>query len=199
MVLRRELKSKRRGVVGISTVTDPYQPAEKKYEMTRKCLLVLLKKNFPIDIQTKSDLVLRDTDLIKRFSRAAVGITITTLSEMDAKLLEPGAPPIEKRLDAVKEMADEGIYVYIFFGPVFPDITVDKIGKYVQTFIDSGAREIMIDSLHLKVGVQESIFSALTEEKKIAFEKGLNEDYYGRILLEMKKRCKGKIALTEAF
>lgn len=199
MILQKELHSKRKGIVGISTVTDPYQPAEREYELTRKCLLVLLRKNFPVNIQTKSDLVVRDADIIKKFGGAAVGITITTLKEEDAKLLEPKAPSIKKRLDTVEKLSEEGIYVYIFFGPVFPDIKVDEVDEYVKTFVDAGAKEIIIDSLHLKPGVRESIFSVLPEDKRHAFEKGLRENYYGKILPEVRKGCAGKIILTEAF
>ncbi len=198
-VLQKELRRKRKGVVGISTVTDAYQPAEKEYELTRKCLLVLLKKDFPVDIQTKSDLVVRDADIIKKFSRAAVGMTVTTLDEEDTRLLEPGAPSVKKRIDAVRKLSEEGIYTYIFFGPVFPDMEVDDVGRYVQTFIDAGAKEIMIDSLHLKPGVRESVLSALPEEKRMRFVSGLDGNYYAGILSEARKHCRGKITLTEAF
>ncbi len=198
-VLQKELRSKKEGIVGISTVTDPYQPVEREYELTRKCLSVLLRKDFPVNIQTKSDLVVRDMDIIKKFSRAAVGITVTTLDEEDAGLLEPGAPPVEKRLDAAREMADRGLYVYIFFGPVFPDMGTDEVDEYVRTFVDAGAREIIIDSLHLKAGVRESVLSALTDDKREEFERGLDGNYYEGILKEMRKKCEGKIVLTEAF
>jgi DNA repair photolyase len=199
MVLRKELKSKRKGTVGISTVTDAYQPAEKEYELTRKCLSLLLKKDFPINIQTKSDMVLRDMDLIKKFSMAAVGITITTLDEMGAKMLEPGAPSVKRRLQTVKKLADDGIYAYIFFGPVFPDIEKSEVERYVQTFIDHGAEEIMIDSLHLKPGVWESVSSSLPEGKREVFGERLKANYYADIFSEIEKECRGKIALTKAF
>jgi len=198
-VLQKELRKKKKGIVGISTVTDAYQPAEKEYELTRRCLLVLLKKDFPIDIQTKSDLVLRDIEIIKKFSRAAVGITITSLNDEDVRLLEPGAPSVKKRLDAVRELSEKGVYVYIFFGPVFPDIGVDEVGRYVETFIDAGAKEIMIDSLHLKKGILESVLSALPDKKREVFRERLKGNYYYEILDEMRDKCKGKIVLREAF
>ena len=77
-VLSKELRKKEKGVVGISTVTDPYQPLEKKFKLTRYCLQELLKYDFPICVQTKSDLVLRDVDLISKFSHAEVGVTVAT-------------------------------------------------------------------------------------------------------------------------
>jgi len=143
--------------------------------------------------------VLRDIEIIKKFSRAAVGITITSLNDEDARLLEPGAPSVKKRLDAVRELSEKGVYVYIFFGPVFPDIGVDEVGRYVETFIDAGAKEIMIDSLHLKKGILESVLSALPDKKREVFRERLKGNYYYEILDEMRDKCKGKIVLREAF
>jgi len=71
-VLSKELRIKKPGVVGISTITDPYQPAENNYKLTRYCLEQLLRHDFPVCIQTKSDLVARDIDLISKFSKAEV-------------------------------------------------------------------------------------------------------------------------------
>ena len=199
MVLRKELKVKKKGIVGISTATDPYQPLEKKYEMTRKCLMLLLKHDFPIDILTKSDLVLRDIDLIKKFRNAAVGITITTLNERERKLLEPHAPSTQRRLNAVKKLAKEDIYSYIFFGPIFPTVEKEQLDSYVTEFKKAGAKEIMIDSLHLKKDTWKSISSVLPEQEQKIFRERLFGDYYRKIFMEIERICKGKIPLTRAF
>ena len=84
-----------RGHVMISSVTDPYQPMEEKYKLTRRCLEVLLPHQFSVDILTKSPLVLRDLDLLKKFKEMEVGITITTDDDEIRKIFEPNAPPIE--------------------------------------------------------------------------------------------------------
>jgi DNA repair photolyase len=199
LVLRKELKKKNKGIVGLSTATDAYQPLEKEYELTRKCLLLLLKHEYPIDILTKSDLVLRDVDLIKEFSTATVGITITTLDDKERQLLEPHAPSIRRRLDAVKTLADEGIYTYIFFGPVYPSVEKDQLSAYVETFNERGAQEIIIDTLHLKKDTWNRISSVLSEEKKKLYWDRLSGDYYQDILMEMKRICRGKIPLRRAF
>ncbi|WP_297215171.1 radical SAM protein, partial [Thermoplasma sp.] len=79
-VLRRELPHKRRGVVGVSTITDPYQPVEFRYRLTRRSMEMLLKEGFRVSVQTKSPLVARDLDLFARYpERVDVGITITTV------------------------------------------------------------------------------------------------------------------------
>lgn len=77
-VLQKQLKNKVKGRVMVSSVTDAYQPIEAKYKLTRKCLEILLQNQFPVDILTKSPLVLRDLDLIKKFKDIEVGVTITT-------------------------------------------------------------------------------------------------------------------------
>ncbi|MFC1787059.1 radical SAM protein [Halobacteriota archaeon] len=97
-LLRRELKKKQVGKVWISGVCDPYQPLEKKYELTRRCLEVLLKSGWPVTIQTKSPLVLRDLELLREFDEIEVGLTITTADENIRKIFEPKAPPIKQRI-----------------------------------------------------------------------------------------------------
>jgi DNA repair photolyase len=125
-VLSKEVRKKRKGVVGISTVTDAYQPIEKKYEITRMSLEQLLKEDFPICIQTKSDLVLRDLDLINRFSDVEVGFTIAFPDEKIRRVFEPNAAPIEKRLSALKTLEEEGVSTWAFVGPILPHLTSDE-------------------------------------------------------------------------
>ena len=84
-VLRKQLQRAKRGTVWISSVCDPYQPLEAKYELTRRCLKELLEKQFPVNIQTKSKLVLRDMDLLTEFKEIEVGFTITTSDEKIAE------------------------------------------------------------------------------------------------------------------
>src|SRR4030067_1204603 len=122
-ILSKELRGKKKGVVGLGTVTDPYQPAEKKYEITRRCLELLLMHDFPVCIQTKSSLVLRDMDLLKRFSNIEVGVTLTTLDEGVREKLEPGASSVAQRLNALSELSKNGIRTWVFIGPVMPYLT----------------------------------------------------------------------------
>ncbi len=108
-ILAQELKKKKKGIVGISTVTDPYQPLENHYFLTHYCLEQLLRYDFPINILTKSPLVLRDLGLIQQFSQVAVGMTIPTLHQEESNLLEPHAPPIQERLKTLKMLSKTGI------------------------------------------------------------------------------------------
>ncbi len=190
-VLSDELKRKRRGVVGISTVTDPYQPIEKKYNLTRYCLEQILKYDFPIDIQTKSDLVLRDIDIISKFSKSEVGVTVTTLNDSERKLLEPFAPSIERRLEALHKLNEAGIDTYIFFGPIYPTVNVEDVPNIIEKFRESGTDKIMVDSLHLKEGVWDNIKKRLSEKYLEVYKKRLFDDknYYSKLFSEIKKQC----------
>lgn len=201
-VLRRELKRKRQGVVGIATVTDPYQPAERHCKLMRKCLPLLRRHDMTLDIQTKSPLVTRDIDLLQRFSHVAVGVTVTTLDEDTRRLLEPHAPPVEQRLRALRELSDSGIATHVFFGPILPDLEVADAGGYVRRFADTGADELMVDTLHLKKGVWDSIAAVLPDDKRELYRQRLRHDssYYPRIVAEIEKTCR-RVGLpcTRAF
>ncbi|HEC77458.1 MAG TPA: radical SAM protein [Thermoplasmatales archaeon] len=197
-ILRNELKRKKRGIVGISTSTDAYQPVEKRYEITRKCLHLLLKNDWAIDILTKSDIVLRDIDLIKKFSNAKVGITVSTINEENLKILEPFASPLKKRLKTLKKFSESGIYTYAFVGPVYPDMEKEDVREFFYVLKDTGIKEIIFDKFHLKNGLAEKIFSALPEGKRGIFKR-IYRDYYEEIFYEMKNLCKDEILLTMAF
>src|SRR4030066_2259053 len=108
-VLRRELKRAEKGGIILSSVTDPYQPIEAKYMITRKCLEVLALFQFPVDILTKSPLVLRDIDIISRLNDAEAGITITTDNDDVRKIFEPHAPSISSRIEALKNLHKAGV------------------------------------------------------------------------------------------
>jgi DNA repair photolyase len=142
-VLRRQLKRAARGYVMLSSVTDPYQPLEKKYALTRRCLEILLKHQFPVGILTKSPLVLRDLDLIRQFDDIEVGMTITTEDEVIKKVFEPGAPPIAARIQALKELHDRGVSTYAFIGPLLPQHPEALAGK-----ISPHADSVLIDRMN---------------------------------------------------
>ncbi len=133
-VLANELRNKKPGVVGISTVTDPYQPIEKKYKQTRFCLEQLLRYDFSVHIQTKSDLVLRDIDLISRFSDIEVMFSIGTLNDSERKLLEPNASSIQERLNAIKQISENGVKTSVFFGPIYPSLKIQDIAEIIDVF-----------------------------------------------------------------
>jgi DNA repair photolyase len=122
-VLAREVRSLEPGVVGVSTITDPYQPIEAKYRLTRKSLEILLGAGFRASIQTKSTYVLKDMDLLFVHRRAVdVGLTITTFRPEVAKALEPGAPPPRARAAALSYIAELGVRTWVFLGPIIKGV-----------------------------------------------------------------------------
>jgi len=137
-VLQRQMKNAARGNVMISSVTDPYQPIENQFKITRRCLEVLLSYQFPVSVLTKSSLVLRDLDLIKKFNEMEVGITITTDDDRIRDIFEPNAPSIETRIHALKELSENGIKTYAFIGPLLPlnpEALAEIIGPYTQSVL----------------------------------------------------------------
>lgn len=163
-VLKKELRNKKRGVVGISTVTDPYQPLEEKLKLTRSCLVVLLAKDFPVCIQTKSALVLRDLDLLKGFGEIEVGFTITTLDDRVSGVIEPGASPPAERLNALKALSSESISTWAFIGPMMPGALGEKeLAEVLEAVKEAGVTHVMLDRLRLKPGMWARIELPLKE------------------------------------
>ncbi len=167
LILAKELKNKKTGVVGISTVTDAYQPLEKKYKITRYCLEQLLKYDFPICIQTKSSLVARDVDLIAKFSNAEVMVSIGTMDDEQRLLLEPKSSSILDRLEVLQKFSETGVKASVFFGPIYPTVSLKQAQDLIEKFVESGASEIMIDSLHMKPGIDQILKNTLSSRQDL--------------------------------
>jgi len=157
----------------ISSVTDAYQPIESKYKLTRQCLEILLQYQFPVDILTKSPLVLRDTDLIKKFKDIEVGITITTHDEDISRVFEPNAPSILARMRALKTLHDNRIKTYAFIGPVLP-MNPESLSKKINPHVDS----IIIDRMNYTSKTLK-IYQRLNLSKWL--EKGFIDDIIQRL------------------
>ena len=136
------------GTIGIGTVTDPYQAAEARFMLTKGCLEHLVGKGFPIHLHTKSDLVLRDIDLLKRFE-GQVAVTMTTCDDRISRITEPGAPLPEARFKALKELTDAGINTYALIAPV-----LDRLEGLEEEFCDmvaaTGVKRAALDPLNLR-------------------------------------------------
>ena len=131
-LIEKELKKKDNHLtVGTGSMCDPYMPIEKKYCLTRQALEIIEKYNFPINIITKSDLVLRDYDLLTAINKkrmATVGITLTTVDDELAKILEPHAPLPSKRVEALNILSENSINTGVLLMPVLPFIEDSKKG-----------------------------------------------------------------------
>ncbi|MGA9398372.1 MAG: radical SAM protein [Anaerolineaceae bacterium] len=120
-LLKREITRKKIGRVWISGVCDPYQPLEGKYKLTRQRLEILAENNWPVVVQTRSPLILRDLDILKIGGDFEVGFSITTADDGIRKLFEPAAPPINDRLKALDELHRAGIRTYAMIAPILPN------------------------------------------------------------------------------
>jgi DNA repair photolyase len=179
-ILRRQLKRRTRGYVMISSVTDPYQPLEEKYGLTRRCLEVLLQNQFSTGILTKSPLVLRDTDLFERFEEIEVGITITTEDEEIRNIFEPHAPPIESRVQALKKLHELGIHTYAFIGPLLPQDPEVLAGK-LRPYVDS----VLIDRMNY-------LNKTIGLYRRHHLTEWLESDFIDEILRRLKEGFSGK-------
>ncbi len=157
--LSRELKTKR-GVIGIGTVTDPYQPLEGVLLLTRKCLMEISRHDNPISILTKSDLVLRDLELIIATRRPEVGITVTCTDEGLAKRIEPGAPSPRRRIAALGELSQVGVNSYVMIGPVLPFLEDHDLSALLMEVKAVGCERVMVDRLRPRPGLDEALLGA---------------------------------------
>ncbi|MCX7765521.1 MAG: radical SAM protein [Candidatus Sumerlaeia bacterium] len=147
-VLARELKKAWQKEIFIGSVTDAYQPVEKEYKLTRKILELLSRIKTSVYIQTKSDLICRDLDVLKTLSEIEVCWTIITLDETERHLLEPGATPIQNRLKALENFSSAGIKTAVFIGPLMPFMTEERVTELLTAVVNRGARKIFIDRLN---------------------------------------------------
>ena len=122
-LLDKEMARAKKGTIFLSSVTDPYNPIETKYKLTRQILKILLKYQFPLSILTKSDLIIRDIDLLKQFKDLEVGFSFLSLNKKDAVNFEMLTVPPLRRLDAIKQLKNNNITTYAFIAPIMPGIT----------------------------------------------------------------------------
>jgi DNA repair photolyase len=147
-LLERELRRKRRkGTVGTGAMNDPYMPVERTARLTGRALHILAAHGFPVHVMTKSDLVLRDTDVLQEIGRvyAAVTFTVTTADDDLGRVLEPGAPPVSRRIAALRRLADAGILTGVAMMPVLPFLedSQENVLAIARLASEAGARFIL--------------------------------------------------------
>lgn len=132
-----------RGEVVMSTVSDPYQPFEARLKLTRRVLERMDRRN-RLSILTKSPLVTRDVDVLKRFPSVEVGLTLNTFEGREKRLIEPLTPTLKARLSALKLLHEEGIETYAFVSPIIPGITdVEGLVRESRDFVGSYFFEVL--------------------------------------------------------
>jgi len=159
-LLRRELASPKwkPQSIALSGNTDPYQPAERHFQLTRQCLKVLAEFRNPVGIVTKNYLVTRDIDILKDLAKhdaAVVAVSVTTLDPNLARVMEPRTSQPEYRLKAIQKLSENGIPVIVMVAPVIPGLTDHEMPKIIQEAVDAGARKAGYIMLRLPYGVKD--------------------------------------------
>lgn len=174
LILERDLKSKRKkGLVSNGAMSDPYNPFEAKYQLTRGALELIHKYGFGAGIITKSDLVTRDIDIlckIREHSPAMVKMTVTTFDDALCQRIETSVTPTSKRLDALKQLSQAGIFTGVLMMPILPFIndTEENIKNIVQAAAESG-----VDFIFPSFGV------TLRQNQRVHFYQQLDKSFPG--------------------
>jgi DNA repair photolyase len=147
-LLGDELSRRRKvGIIGTGSMNDPYMPVEERTTLTRRALETIAKYGFGVHVITKSDLVLRDIDILKRISRisAAVSLTITAADDALSKIVEPGAPPSSARFRAIKQLSKAGIETRLALMPTLPFIedSWENVSAIIEQAHSSGVKAII--------------------------------------------------------
>ena len=194
--LMKDAKELKGELISISNSSDPYPPMEKKLKLTRKCLEILSKADCKVQIVTKSSLVTRDVDLLKRM-KSMVALTITTKSDKLSKKLEPGAPPSSERIEAARYLIENGIPVAVRIDPIIPFLNEDQ-GELVETLTSIGVKHVTSSTYKVKPDNWQRFSLAFPEIakrlQKLYFKKGerIRGSYYlpRELRLRMMRRMK---------
>jgi len=212
-LLHKELRQVKPGEsIALGTATDPYQPAERRYEVTRGILEEFARhRGYELGIVTKSNLVVRDLELLQQLShsnRLSVHITITTLDINLARILEPRAPRPDLRLDAVRTLAETGVRVGVSCCPVIPGITDSPadLENVIRSAAEAGADYVFANPLFLKP-CSAAIFLPFIEQNFADLAENYRQRYqdraflpaaYGKRLSQLIARLREKYKLTPA-
>ncbi|OGC51692.1 hypothetical protein A2982_03415 [candidate division WWE3 bacterium RIFCSPLOWO2_01_FULL_39_13] len=212
-LLERQIKSiKNKGkgkTVFLSSVTDPYQGIEAKYKLTRQCLQTLFEHDFQglVAILTKSDLVLRDLNILQKLHHVEAGLTITSTDDSISRYFEKYAPAVSRRLKALATLNKAKISTYAFIGPLLPHyISKEKeLDKLLKAIADTGTKEVYVEHINLT----SYILGRLRKEMKNAdpkildtFYKSKNKKYQeelDKIVEDLCKKHKLKIRLGKTI
>ena len=158
----KKLKNKGKGKsILFSSVTDPYQGIEAKYKLTRQCLKVLADYGFAgtVGILTKSDLVLRDIDVLRKIKHIDIGVTITSTNDTISRYFEKYAPAASVRLKTTKELNRLGFNTYVFVGPLLPHFVAKpkELDDLFKAIASTGNKDIYVEHINLSSYILERL------------------------------------------
>ena len=162
-LLKKELETTEKGTIIVGSVVDPYQKAEESYNITRNLLEIIKHYDFPCHILTKSNLVLRDIDLLEKMSDFKVTISITTLDQTISDIFEKNVPSPFERLETIEKLSESGIKTGLAIIPIIPFIVEDELEGIVKSAKKHKAHYILHKHLELK-GDQKDIFMEIIKK-----------------------------------
>ena len=168
-LLEAALRSKRKKcMIGTGSMSDPYMHCEEQLRLTRRCLEIILKYGFGVAVQTKSDRILQDIDLldeINRKTKCVVQVTLTTYDDELCRIIEPNVCNTKRRIEVLEEMQRRGIPTIVWLSPILPFIndTEENIGKILDECVRTGVKGIICFGmgLTLREGDREYYYAAL--------------------------------------
>ncbi len=170
-VLRTELSRRgwRRELVAMGTATDPYQPAEGTYRLTRGCLEALMAARTPVSITTRGPLIVRDVDLLAEMARrvpVTVAVSVPTLDPVVVRTTEPGTAPPRQRLRALARLTSAGIRAGVLMAPILPGLSdrPEQLAEVARAAADAGAAFLSAGTLSLGPGTREHFLAALDRD-----------------------------------
>jgi len=177
-LLPRELKRAGPCRVLMSSVTDPYQPIEAQLSLARACLEALRGLDVELVVLTKSSLVRRDLDVMKRLRSCEVGVTVTTLRAH--RLLEPASSSPLERLKAVEEASRNGLDTFLFLGPMIPRLIEAELDQILNLAVKAGCSRVVVDKLRLRPGMEAPLVEALSPlmDPSLAMKEAKRPSYY---------------------
>ncbi|MBN1190058.1 MAG: radical SAM protein [Dehalococcoidales bacterium] len=176
-LLQKEIARKPAGRVWISGVCDPYQPLERRYNLTGRCLDILARNKWQITVQTRSPLVLRDLEIFRNAAGLEIGLSITTADDRVRRIFEPSAPPIPERLMALCELHRSGIRTFVMIAPLLPG------AEGLPSLLAGSVNHVLIDRMnyhyadwiykkyHIENALTEAYFRHASGEIAAAFSK----------------------------
>lgn len=155
--------------VAIGAATDPYQPAEGRYRLTRACLGVLARHRNPASLITRGPMIVRDLDVLTDLARrggVSVSFSIPTLDQDVWRRTEPGTAPPEQRLRAMRRLTDAGIRAGVSMAPILPGLSdrPEQLARVVQATREAGASYLWVNLLYLREGTREHFLDALARD-----------------------------------
>jgi len=173
-LLAKQIQHKTPARVWVSGVCDPYQPLEAQYHLTRQCLEILIANHWPVSVQTKSPLVMRDIDLLRKGEGVEVGLSIATADEHIRQIFEPHAPSIPSRIAALQALHEAGIQTFVMIAPILPG------AEELPEMLGGNADAVLVDRMNYHYA--DWVY------RKYGLERYLTEEYFDTVSALLKSQ-----------